>query len=89
MTRKTVGFAMCGSFCTFSRAIPQIEALIDAGYDVLPIMSYNASTTDTRFGKAQNFIDEIEEKTKQGKTNKIKIKANESVLKIIRKNRKK
>ena len=65
MTRKTVGFAMCGSFCTFSRAIPQIDALIDAGYDVLPIMSYNASTTDTRFGKAQNFIDEIEEKTKR------------------------
>ena len=30
--------------------------------------------------------EEIEEKTKQGKTNKIKIKANESVLKIIRKN---
>ncbi|WP_418817565.1 dipicolinate synthase subunit B [Pseudoruminococcus massiliensis] len=65
MTRKTVGFAMCGSFCTFSRAIPQIDALINAGYDVLPIMSYNASTTDTRFGKAQNFIDEIEEKTKR------------------------
>lgn len=30
--------------------------------------------------------EEIEEKTKQGKTNKIKIKANESILKIIRKN---
>ena len=31
--------------------------------------------------------EEIEEKTKQGKTNKIKIKANESILKIIRKNK--
>ena len=29
---------------------------------------------------------EIEEKIKQGKTNKIKIKANESILKIISKN---
>ena len=29
---------------------------------------------------------EVEEKIKQGKTNKIKIKTNESILKIIRKN---
>lgn len=65
MTRKTVGFAMCGSFCTFSRAIPQIDSLINAGYDVLPIMSYNASSTDTRFGKARDFIEEIEAKTKR------------------------
>ncbi len=65
MTRKTVGFAMCGSFCTFSRAIPQIDALIAADYDVLPIMSYNAATTDTRFGKAHDFIEEIEAKTKR------------------------
>lgn len=65
MTRKTVGFAMCGSFCTFSQAIPQIDALINAGYDVLPIMSYNASTTDTRFGKAHDFIEQIESKTKR------------------------
>ncbi len=56
---------MCGSFCTFSRAIPQIDALIAAGYDVLPIMSYNAATTDTRFGKAHDFIEEIEAKTKR------------------------
>lgn len=62
MTRKRVGFALCGSFCTFSRAIPQIDALINAGYEVLPIMSYNASHTDTRFGKAEDFIREIEEK---------------------------
>ena len=29
---------------------------------------------------------EVEEKIKQGKTNKVKIKTNESILKIIRKN---
>ena len=31
---------------------------------------------------------EVEEKIKQGKTNKVKIKTNESILKIIRKGRK-
>ena len=58
--KKTIGFALCGSFCTFSKALPQMRALIDAGYDVLPIMSQNAYETDTRFGKAEEFIREIE-----------------------------
>ena len=56
----TVGFALCGSFCTFSRALPQMQALLDAGYEVLPIMSFNAGSIDTRFGKAADFIEKIE-----------------------------
>ncbi len=55
-----VGFAMCGSFCTFGKALPQMEELIRQGYEVLPIMSYHAYTTDTRFGKAGDFIERIE-----------------------------
>ena len=55
-----VGFALCGSFCTFHRAIAQIEKLIGQGYEVLPIMSYNAALTDTRFGKARDITDRIE-----------------------------
>ena len=54
------GFALCGSFCTFSKAIPQIEELKNAGIDVIPIMSYNAYETDTRFGKADDHIERIE-----------------------------
>ena len=57
----TVGFALCGSFCTFAKVIPQIEILKKAGYDIVPIMSQAAYTFDTRFGKAQDFITEIEE----------------------------
>lgn len=56
-----VGFALCGSFCTFSKAIPQMVELVEYGCDILPIMSENARTTDTRFGKANDFINQIED----------------------------
>ncbi len=55
-----VGFAMCGSFCTFSKAFEQLKLLAQTGYEVLPIMSETAYTTDTRFGKAEDFRAEIE-----------------------------
>ncbi len=55
-----IGFALCGSFCTFSKVIPQIEAL-SKSYDILPIMSPVAYTTDTRFGKAEDFVSRIED----------------------------
>lgn len=56
----TVGFALCGSFCTFSKVIPQIKVLKDSGYDIVPIMSPVAYQTDTRFGKAADFVSQIE-----------------------------
>ncbi len=56
-----VGFCMCGSFCTFSKVVPEIRKLKESGYDILPIMSEFAYSTDTRFGKAEDFIREIEE----------------------------
>lgn len=55
-----VGFALCGSFCTFSKVIPYIRDLKNSGIDVVPIMSCNAYDTDTRFGTAKSFNDEIE-----------------------------
>ena len=55
-----IGFALCGSFCTFSQAIPQLEALAAAGHDVYPIMSFNAYSLDTRFGKAADHVSRIE-----------------------------
>ncbi|MDR0315109.1 MAG: dipicolinate synthase subunit B [Oscillospiraceae bacterium] len=60
MTKITVGFAMCGSFCTFSDIIPQISLLLENDFDVVPIMSQTAYSLDTRFGKADDFIQEIE-----------------------------
>ncbi len=63
MDTIAVGFALCGSFCTFKKVVPQIKKLKDAGFDVVPIMSEIAYNTDTRFGKASDFIAEIEEIT--------------------------
>lgn len=52
--KRTVAFALCGSFCSFSAVLPQIEALRRRGWDVLPILSASAATQDTRFGTAQS-----------------------------------
>lgn len=71
MSKTCIGYAMCGSFCTFSKALREMKNLVNNGYDVLPIMSVNASTTDTRFGKAKDFISEIEEITKKKIVDKI------------------
>lgn len=60
MNGINVGFAMCGSFCTFSKALTQMEKLLELGYNILPIMSFNAYSTDTRFGKANEIINKIE-----------------------------
>lgn len=60
MNDITVGFALCGSFCTFDKVIKEIEFLIKKNFNVIPIMSYEASETDTRFGKATDFINKLE-----------------------------
>ncbi len=72
MSSIRVAFAMCGSYCTFSSAIPQMQLLKDKGYDITPIMSQNASTTDTRFGTAKEFIKQLEEISEKKLINTIK-----------------
>jgi len=51
---------MCGSFCNLKAAINQLRILSQSGEDILPIMSQNAYDTDTKFGNAKDFIDEVE-----------------------------
>lgn len=46
---KTIGFALTGSFCTFDRVFPQVQALTEKGAHVIPILSFNAYALDTRF----------------------------------------
>ena len=60
---KKIGFAMTGSFCTFENTIPEISKLVKEGAEVLPIMSYNSYNMDTKFGKAQDFINKLKEIT--------------------------
>ena len=57
---KRIGFALTGSFCTFSKVLKEIEKLADHGADICPIMSETVWATDTRFGNAKDFIEKIE-----------------------------
>ena len=61
MENINVGFALTGSFCTFTKAVNIIKELKEKGYNIIPIMSYNAYTTDTRFGRAAEFNEKIED----------------------------
>lgn len=58
-----IGFALCGSYCTYEKVIPNIKRLINEGAEIYPIMSDNAYTTNTRFGKAEEHIVSIEQMT--------------------------
>lgn len=56
MTASRIGFAFCGSFCTLAEALSRMEALAKEGRDIYPIMSEIVYNTDTRFGRAEDFI---------------------------------
>ncbi len=60
---KTIGFAITGSFCTFSIVFPNIEKMISEGAEVIPIMSEISYNTNTRFGDAEEHIKFLEETT--------------------------
>ena len=55
-----IGFAVCGSFCTFRQMFPAMEALATL-YNVVPIFSFAASATDTRFGSAADHLKRAEQ----------------------------
>ena len=60
MERKKLGFAMTGSFCTWSKAVAVMEQL-SKEYELYPILSPISCRSDNRFGKAQDWIQRIEE----------------------------
>lgn len=60
---KKIGYAFTGSFCTFRKSIEALKKVIEAGGLVTPIMSFNSYYMDTKFGKSDDFIKEIEEIT--------------------------
>ena len=47
-----IGFAMCGSFCTFSQIFPMLE-LLSRDYSITPIFSHSVNIIDSRFGSAR------------------------------------
>jgi dipicolinate synthase subunit B len=64
-----VGFAITGSFCTFSKVVPQLEKLVNEGCCIYPIFSPSALKIDNRFNKAEEFKNTI-----------IKITGNEPII---------
>lgn len=51
----TIGFALCGSFCTYAKVFPVME-LLTRDYQVIPIFSSTSYTIDSRFGSAKEHL---------------------------------
>lgn len=60
MEQVRVGFAFCGSFCTYDQVMPALERAKARYGDVTPIISEKSADTDSRFGPAHEFIREME-----------------------------
>lgn len=60
MLDKTIGFAVCGSFCTHDKAMAALERVKAQFSRVVPIVSECTAETDTRFGAAHDLMREME-----------------------------
>lgn len=58
-----VGFALTGSHCTYEEVMPQIQRFVDSGANVIPIASYTVMSTDTRFGKSEDWQKQLKDIT--------------------------
>lgn len=63
LSKCNVGFAITGSFCTFDKVKKELKNMAELGMNIIPIFSSHAANYDTRFGKADKFIKDIEEIT--------------------------
>ena len=60
---KKIIFGLTSSQYAFEKTIPQILRLTKEGVEVVPVMSYDAYNTDSKFGKAREFVKRIEDAT--------------------------
>lgn len=61
--KKKIGFAITGSFCTYEKIKKMIGEMTQSDLELVPIFSDNAQTIDSRFGKAEEFVKQVEELT--------------------------
>lgn len=61
MANIRIGYAFCGSFCTLSKSLKALEELKKYYDDITPIMSQITYSTDTRFFKAEDFKNQVED----------------------------
>jgi len=60
LKEKTIGFAVCGSFCTHDKAMAALEQVRAQWRNIVPIVSECTAATDTRFGMAHDLMREME-----------------------------
>lgn len=60
---KTVGYAVTGSHCTLAEIMPQVKRFVDDGAEVVPIISNTVFSTDTRFGKSEDWQKQLKDIT--------------------------
>lgn len=60
---KRIGVALTGSFCTYEKAFVQLRKLKEEGAEIVTVFSNAAQTTDSRFGRTEDFMREAEEIT--------------------------
>lgn len=59
-TTLNIGFGITGSFCTHAKIKKLLSDMKTDNYNIYPIFSQNVSALDSRFGKADEFIADIE-----------------------------
>ena len=64
LSNCTIGYGVTGSFCTMEKSKSCLRRLARQGATIVPIFSYNVQKMDTRFGRAKENIEEIQDITK-------------------------
>lgn len=60
LSNRRIGVAMAASHCNLARAMKQLEVLVAEGVNVIPVISNSVRTTETRFGRPDDWITQIE-----------------------------
>lgn len=57
----SIGFAFCGSYCTYAKAMEALRMVAEQWETVIPIVADSGVVTDTRFGEAAVWLAQMEE----------------------------
>ena len=60
-----LGVVITASFCTLKKVLIVLRELKEKGYDIYPVLSNKVVDYDTRFGKAEDFVNEVETITRK------------------------
>ncbi len=58
-----IGFALTASFCMLGEVVKHMEKLVQEGAEIYPIMTQTIGSTDTKYGKADEWRTKLEELT--------------------------